>query len=163
MAPKVSAEDLLRNRMLLDSIANEIRLGRMTFAEAAARYSDSPNKTEGGRVTNPNTGVYQFTAEELKRMYPGVTFATLNAGDVTNATAMKTDDNKDAYRLVMVTRRNPRHKANLSDDYDRIYNAALENAKQDKIFEWAQKTIRNTYIKIDDEFKTCDFKLKWFD
>ena len=161
MMPKVSSEDLLRSRMLLDSIAQEVRLGHISFAEAANRYSDNSNKTEGGRVSHPTTGAYQFTAEELKRMYPGVSFSQMNAGDVTNATAMKTDDNKDAYRLVMVTRRNPQHKANLTDDYDRIYNAALENAKQDKIFDWAQKTIKNTYIKIDDEFKSCDFRLKW--
>ena len=74
---------------------------------------------------------------------------------------MKTDENKDAYRLLTVVRRNPAHKANLNDDYDRIFNAALENAKQDKIYEWARKTIKNTYIKIDDEFKDCDFQLKW--
>ncbi|MBO7489350.1 MAG: peptidylprolyl isomerase [Bacteroidales bacterium] len=161
IVPKVSAEDLLRNRILLDSVAQEIRLGHITFAEAASRYSDNANKIEGGRVTHPSTGGYQFTLDELKKLYPGIGFAQMNAGQVSNATAMKTDENKDAYRLVTVVRRNPEHTANLTDDYDRIYNAALENAKQEKIFEWAQKTIKNTYIYLDDEFKGCNFRLKW--
>ncbi|MBP5189403.1 MAG: peptidylprolyl isomerase [Bacteroidales bacterium] len=161
MAPKVSSEDLLKNRMLLDSIAQEIRLGHTTFADAAARFSDNANKIEGGKVTHPSSGGYQFTIDELKQLYPGIGFSQMDAGQVSNATAMKTEENKDAYRIVTVIRRNPKHKANLTDDYDRIYNAALENAKQNKIFEWAQKTIKNTYIHIDDEFKNCNFRLKW--
>lgn len=161
MTPKVSSEDLLRNRMLLDSIAQEVRLGHTTFAQAASRFSDNANKIEGGKVTHPTSGGYQFTLDELKQLYPGIGFAQMDAGQVSNATAMKTEENKDAYRIVTVLRRNPEHKANLTDDYDRIYNAALQNAKQEKIYDWAQKTIKNTYIHIDDEFKNCSFKLKW--
>jgi peptidyl-prolyl cis-trans isomerase SurA len=161
LAPKVSPEDLLRNRMLLDSVAQEVRLGHITFAEAAAQFSDNANKIEGGKVTHPASGGYQFTLDELNQLYPGIGFSQMDAGQVSNATAMKTDENKDAYRIVTVLRRNPKHKANLRDDYDRIYNAALENAKQEKIYDWAQKTIKNTYIHIDDEFKDCNFRLKW--
>ncbi len=160
MSPKVSSEDLLKNRILLDSIAQEVRLGHTTFADAASHFSDNANKIEGGRVTHPSGG-YLFTLDELKQLYPGIGFSSMNAGEVSNATAMKTEDNKDAYRIVTVLRRNPKHKANLTDDYDRIYNAALENAKQEKILDWAQKTIKNTYIHIDDDFKDCNFKLKW--
>ena len=163
LTPKVSPEDLLRNRILLDSIAQEIRLGHITFAEAASRYSDNANKIEGGKVTHPVNGGYQFTLSELSKLYPGIGFSQMNAGQVSNATAMKTDENKDAYRLVTVVKRNPEHKANLTDDYDRIYNAALENAKQEKIFDWAQKTIKNTYIHIDNDYKDCNFRLKWFE
>lgn len=161
MMPKVSPEDLLKARVLLDSVAREIRLGHISFADAAKQFSDGANRIEGGRVTHPSTGNYQFTNDELKRLYPGLAFASMNAADVSNATPMKTDENKDAYRIVTVLKRNPSHKANLKDDYDRIYNAALENAKQEKIYDWAQKTIKNTYIKIDDEFKGCDFRLRW--
>lgn len=161
MIPKVSSEDLLRSRILLDSLATEIRLGRLTFAQAATDFSDNANKIDGGKVTHPSNGGYLFTIDELKQLYPGIPFATMNAGDISNATAMKTDENRDAYRIVTLIRRNPRHLANLKEDYDRIYNAALENAKQDKIYDWAAKTIKNTYIKIDKDFQDCDFQLKW--
>ena len=161
MIPKVSSEDLLKSRMLLDSVAPEIRLGHTTFAEAASHFSENANKIEGGKVTHPSSGSYQFTLAELKQLYPGIGFQQMNAGEVSNATAMKTEESKDAYRIVTVLRRNPAHQANLNDDYDRIYNAALEEAKQNKILDWAQKTIKNTYIHIDDEFKDCNFRLKW--
>lgn len=161
MTPKVSPEDLLRNRILLDSVAREIRLGHITFADAAMQYSDNANKIQGGKVTHPSMGGYKFTASELRQLYPGISFAQMNAGDISNATAMKTDENKDAYRIVTVVRRNPEHRANLTDDYDRIYYAAHEYAKQNKIYEWASKIIKTTYIHIDEEFRSCNFRLNW--
>ena len=161
MAPKVSSEDMLRNRILLDSVAQEIRLGHISFADAARRYSDNANKTEGGIVTHPSNGGTRFTKDELKQLYSNMNFSQMEAGEVSNATQMKTEDNKDAYRIVTVLHRNAEHKANMRDDYDRIYAAALEQAKENKILEWAQKSIKNTYIRIDEDFKNCDFKLDW--
>ena len=162
MTPKESPEDLLRSRMLLDSVANEIRLGRLSFADAATAFSDNDNKTEGGRVAHPSTNGYLFTADELKQLYPTIGFASMNAGEVSNATAMKTEENRDAYRIVTVLRRYPAHTLNLRDDYDRIYNLALDKAKQDKIMDWAQKNIKNTFINIDNDYRQCDFQLLWF-
>lgn len=112
-------------------------------------------------MTHPSRGGYKFTKEELQQLYPGIPFSSMNAGEVSNATAIKTEDNHDAYCLVTVVRRFPAHKANLTDDYDRIYYAALETAKQDRIYEWAAKAIKSTFIHIDDEFKNCNFRLKW--
>ncbi|MCR4828968.1 MAG: peptidylprolyl isomerase [Bacteroidales bacterium] len=161
MAPKVSPEDMLRNRILLDSVAQEIRLGHLTFAEAAQKYSDNSNSQQGGTVSHPQNGGYKFTKDELRQLYPGVSFTTMNAGDISNAMAIKTEDNKDAYRIVTLVRSTPEHKANLVDDYDRIYNAALEMEKENKVFDWASKIIKNTYIRIDDEYKDCNFRLDW--
>lgn len=161
LSPKVSGEDMLRSRMLLDSVAQEVRLGHLTFADAAKQYSDEANKTQGGMVTHPSRGGYKFNKEELKYLYPGVNFIGMNEGDISNAAAMKTEDNKDAYRIVMLVRKTAEHTANLVDDYDRIYNAALEYEKEAKIVEWAGKTIGNTYIRIDEEFKDCNFRINW--
>lgn len=161
MAPKVAPDDMLRIRILLDSVAQEIRLGHISFADAAKLYSESSTKSQGGIVSHPSNGSNKFYIDELKQLYPGIAFSSMNVGEVSNATPFKTDENKDAYRIVTVTRRTPAHKANLNDDYDRIYRAALEDAKQQKILDWAAKSILNTYIKLDDEFKDCPFQLNW--
>lgn len=163
MSPKVSPDDLLRQRILLDSIAQEIRLGHISFADAARRYSESPNHIQGGNVTHPSNGGLKFTLADLRQLYPGIAFSQMNAGELSNATQFKTDLNQDAYRIVTIIRRNPAHKANLSDDYDRIYYAAIEKAKQDKLYAWAAKNINSTYIHIDPDFQSCHFRLKWVD
>ena len=62
----------------------------------------------------------------------------------------------------MLNKKIPAHKTNLTDDYDRIYNAALQNAKSKKIYDWCSRMVRTTYIRIDDEYKDCTgFKVNW--
>lgn len=155
--PKVSPEDLLRTRMQLDSIATEIRAGHISFEDAAKQYSTANSAKQGGTVTNASDGSNRFDAEALKQSYFAVGIPGMNVGDVSNATAFKTEDNQDAYRIVRLNHKYPSHKANLVDDYDNIYNAALANAKQKRMLDWARKQAKKTYIRLADEFKGCTF------
>lgn len=161
MIPKVSTDDLLKARMRLDSIAQEVRQGKITFSEAARLYSDGASKSQGGVVTNNITSSTRFTKEDISEQFPGISVSSMNVGDVTNALIMKTEDQRDAYRIIRLDQRLPEHKANLTDDYDRLSSAALQEAKDKKIMEWSAKMIKNTYIRIADDYKDCDFKLNW--
>lgn len=161
LSPKATAEDLLKVRMKLDSIATQIRLGNITFEEAAKQYSEGATKMQGGVMSNPYSGNNRFSKEMFKELYPSIPFTTMKVGDISNATVKNTDDNKESYHIVKLTKKVEAHKANLTDDYDKIYNATLEKAKQDKIQTWAQKMINNTYIRISDDFKDCNFQLNW--
>lgn len=161
LQPKVSAEDLLVARMKLDSIATSIREGRISFEEAVKTYSESSTKRTGGILSNANTGNNRFTKADFMELYPGIPITSMQVGDISNATQMVDEDNKSLYRIVKLTKRVDEHDANLADDYDKIYNAALKEAKQNKLFSWSAKMIKNTYIRIDDEYKDCNFRLKW--
>ena len=155
--PKVSTEDMLRARMTLDSLAIEIRGGKISFEDAARQYSTVDNAKQGGTVTNPNDGSSRFDAETLKKDYFNVGIPGMDVGDISPATSFKNEDNRDAYRIVRLNRKYPAHKANLVDDYDNIYNAALVTAKQKHMQEWARKQAKSTYIRLADEFKGCTF------
>ncbi len=161
LSPKVNAEDMLRARVKLDSIANQIRLGNITFEDAAKQYSTSSTAVLGGKAINTNTGANRFDDATLATYYPGISFASMNAGEVSNATAVTLENNANAYQIVRMDRKIPEHKANLKDDYDKLYNAALSQAKNDKLMDWADKQIKNTYIRIADDYKDCNFKLNW--
>ena len=82
----------------------------------------------------------------------------MDEGQISNATAMKTEDNRDAYRIVRLNKKYPAHKANLTDDYDNIYNAALVSAKQKYMRDWARRQAKVTYIKLADDYKNCPFE-----
>lgn len=47
------------------------------------------------------------------------------------------------------------HEANLKDDYQRIYKAALTQKKTEAIDEWFAKTQSEVFLTIDDEYKSC--------
>lgn len=161
LMPKVSPEDLLRTRMQLDSIAQEIRLGHLSFEDAADQYSDAPTKVRGGVVTNQNTLSNRFTKEDVAMQYPGISVATMQEGEISNAIQMTDEDNQDLYRIIKVVKCYPEHTPNMTDDYDRLYNAALQEKKNKAVLDWAQKQIKNTYIRINDEYKDCDYQIDW--
>ncbi len=159
--PNVGAEEMLAARIRLDSIAQAIRSGSISFEDAARKYSTSNTCRLGGVLANPQTGNNRFNKKMFADLYPGISLAAMNEGDISNATAMTDDEGKNLYRIVKLTKHIEQHKANLSDDYDKLYNAALAEAKHKKILEWSAKMIKNTYIRIDDEFSGCSFNLNW--
>lgn len=157
ITPKVSTDDLLRARMLLDSIADEIRAGNITFEEAARKYSTADNAKQGGSATAPD-GSARFDKQAIDELYFNVGISGMEEGKISNATSTKTSDNRDAYRIVRLNKKHPAHVANLTDDYDAIYNAALANAKQKKISKWARHQMEITYVRLNGEFKDCSFE-----
>ncbi len=162
LQPKTSSDDLLKARITLDSLAQEIRLGHITFEAAAQQYSDGASKAQGGAVTNPSTGGNRFDKEVFSQLYPGVGIVAMEEDEISNATAIVTPDNKSAYCLIKLVKKIPEHKANLTDDYDRIYNACLQDAQTQKVVEWANRMVRTTYIRIADEYKDCpNFRVNW--
>lgn len=158
ITPQVSSEDLLRTRITLDSIATEIRAGHITFEEAAKKYSTAANAKQGGTAVNEADGTTRFDLNAIRDSYYNVGIQGMEEGQVSNATAMKTADNHDAYRIVRLNKKHPAHRANLSDDYDNIYNAALAAAKQQKLRKWARHQMEITYIRLSDEYKDCIFE-----
>ena len=158
MIPKVNSDDQLKARITLDSLAQEIRKGAISFEDAAKRYSSS----QAVQVLNPATGSARFDKETFNQLYPGVGIVAMEEGEVSNAVSHVNAENKTVYSIIQLTKRIPEHKANLTDDYDRIYEAALQTAKTKKIIDWCNRMVRTTYIYTSDEYKDCpNFSVNW--
>ena len=160
LCPKVSTEDLIAAQQKMDSIVTLVKDGKLSFEDAAKRYSASATKSLGGVMSNSYLG-NRFTKEILAQTLPEVNIESMKVGDISPIKMAKSESNQNIFRVVKLTKKIPAHKANLYDDYDKIYNIALQQAKNDKVLDWAGKMIKNTYIKINDDYKTCDFKLDW--
>ncbi len=160
MIPKVSTNDLSATQQRMDSVLSLIKNGTITFDEAAQRYSTSATKSVGGVVSNATMG-NRFNAELAKQQFPDIDITKMNEGEISPIKISKNESNQTVFRVVKLTKKVPTHKANLTDDYDKLYNAALQTAKNEKVLDWAAKMIKNTYIRINDDFKNCTFKLNW--
>lgn len=158
--PEASDQDLLRARMELDSIAQMVRDGVYTMKEAVGLFSDDAGLQGDGVYINPMTRKPVYTAEELDPMvYLAV--QDLAEGQNTNALPYQTLDNQPAFRMFYVTKRIPPHRADINTDYDKIYELALEKAKVRTMQEWMRNKIGNTYVRIMDRFKNCNFMYQW--
>ena len=157
---KVSPEALQEAYDELDSIAQLIHNDSITFDEAVRKFSDEKDKTNGGILVNPNTGSTLFDASELDQQV-SFTINRMQVGELSEPVPMKTEDNKDAYRLLYLKRKTAPHKANLKDDYTLIRNWALQKKREEIINKWIENKSQKAYIKVIDDYKDCDFMFNW--
>ena len=169
MTAKVPVEALEQAQHELDSAASLIRSGAMTFEEACLKFSDDDSKTNGGYISNPAMGGNRIGADDIQELgeyFPelknlGFVIGKLEVGQVSDPIPMTTNDNKDAFRLVMVKNKIPAHKANLNDDYWQIQSWALNQKNQTVIQQWIKDKAKKAYIRIDDDYADCDFQFNW--
>ena len=65
------------------------------------------------------------------------------------------------YKIILVKKKTPAHKANLSEDYVKIQDLALLKKKEETIDKWAKEKIDDTYVKMNNEYRKCVFKNNW--
>jgi peptidyl-prolyl cis-trans isomerase SurA len=84
----------------------------------------------------------------------------LKVGEISETFRTTDENNNVVFRIVRLDSEIPAHRASLKDDYQNLYNAALMNKQSKTYDDWIKKKIEVTYIKISDEFKSCDFLKK---
>ena len=170
LTAKVPVEALEKAQHELDSVAQLIRNGEMTFEEACLKFSDDDSKTNGGYIANPMGG-YRISLNDIQELENYPTFgefknlafviSKLSVGKVSDPLPMITNDSKDAFRLVMVKDKIPAHKANLNDDYALIQSWALNKKNQTVISNWIQNKAKKAFVRIDDDYADCGFQFEW--
>ena len=160
MRAKVSPIELAAAHKQLDSVATLIRDDSITWDKAVLKYSDDPSKNNGGMLINQVTGTPRYKMDELD---PQISFVIdkMKVGEISNPVMMKTEDNNDAYRIILLKNRIEPHRANLTDDYDLIQSSALETKKKERVIDWVNNNASNAFIMIDERYKSCSFPYKW--
>ena len=99
----------------------------------------------------------------IEEMEPSLKFLVMDLGqsEFSTPNIFTNSDETNAYRLIKVKSKLNAHKANLSDDFYMIKEFALNIKKQDELFEWIKNTVNTTYIEINSNILTCNFKNKW--
>jgi peptidyl-prolyl cis-trans isomerase SurA len=157
--PQVKPEQTERALAKLDSLANQIRKDSLKFETAAIMYSThKDSRTNGGLLVsqNPAERISWLTLEELnKEMY--VKVRDLKVGEISDPFKTTDENNNVVFRIVKLLNIVPAHTANLKDDYQILYNQSLMNERNKAYEKWIKEKTKTTYIKISDDYKTCDF------
>ncbi|HET8962722.1 MAG TPA: peptidylprolyl isomerase, partial [Chitinophagales bacterium] len=165
IAPKVEPTDLLNAKLALDSIYDYLsKNDSINFAAAAAKFSDDEEtKNNAGLILNPYTGASRFQMDELGQIDQSIAFAIdkLNVGEMTKPIPFATRDGKQAYHILYLKTRTAPHKMNLTDDYQKIQALALAKKQQDAVQQWISRKSGSTFVRINDDYKTCTFNNKW--
>ena len=156
LKPKPSVDSMVRTQHYLDSVATLVRTGGWSFDSAARTFSDDPNKISGGTLINPYTASSSWTEDQLDKstLYA---IKRLKAGECSDAVPYVTEEGNQAYRLIYIRNIKPEHIINLTDDYEKVKNAALESQKQKALTKWATRKIKLTHVEINPKYHNCDF------
>ena len=159
LRPKISDEELTRTVNRLDSLRADILADKFTFEQAATAVSqDKDTRNNHGRMVNPEDNTTRFEMSQLPQEV-AKKVNDMNVGDVSEAFIMKDPKrNRDIVAIVKLTNRIPAHKANLSDDYQTIKGMYEESARQKMVNDWVTKKIKDTYVKIEDNWIDCEFQ-----
>lgn len=160
LRPKVSATSLNDAKVKIEKIADEIKSGSITFEEAILKYSDDDSKNSGGVLIDQKTMSNMHIIEDMD---PSLKFLVkdLDESEFSSPNIFSNSDETNAYRLIKVKSKLNAHKANLSDDFSMIKEFALNIKRQDELFEWIKHTVDTTYIEINSNILSCNFKNKW--
>lgn len=154
ISPKPSQEDLDRAAKFLDSLRTLIVNDSLQFEKAAKEYSDDVGtKGNGGFFSDADGGI-RLTVDELD---PVVFFRidSMEVGDISKPIVYRTDDGKDAVRILYYKSRIPPHQASLKDDYHKIQTAALNEKKSKVLEKWFLEARQDVFINIDKTYDYC--------
>lgn len=154
ISPKPSPEDLKRASDYLDSLRSLVLNDSIKFEKAAKEYSDDvETKGNGGFFTDADGG-QQIPIDELD---PIVFFKldSMQVGNISKPMAYRTNDQKDAVRILFYKSRIPPHQASLQEDYHRIQAATLNEKKNKLLQKWFEKARQDVFINIDPNYEFC--------
>lgn len=154
ISPKPSAEDLEEASKFLDSLRTLIMRDTTKFEQAAKEHSDDvATKGNGGFFSDPDGGM-RLTVDELD---PGVFFRidSMKVGEISKPIVYRTDEGKDAVRILYYKSRIPPHQASLKEDYHRIQTATLNEKKNRILEQWFLKARQDVFINIDKTYDYC--------
>ena len=161
IAPTVTQESLKEAKEKITLIRKKILDKEISFAEAAKTMSDEKEtRTNGGTLVNPKT---QDTRFELTNMDPSIYTQVSNLKDNEISMPFLEDvQGKKDYKIMTVTNRIDSHTADYGKDYIKIKDLALKEKQIKAIAKWVDTKIKDTHIKIVDEYKDCAFTSNWF-
>lgn len=166
LRPKVSDNDLKEAVVRLDSLRNDIVADKVKFNDVVGLVSqDKATRANRGMMVNSDreserAGSTRFTMAELPQEV-AVKIAKMQPGDISEAFVMMDPKlNREVVAIVKLTRRIEGHKANLAEDYQTLKAMYEDNKRQQILTDWLAKKINETYVRIDENWRNCEFTHK---
>ncbi len=161
MSPKVSDEDLAAAKTKIENIRTQILNKEITFADAAKKYSDhKESKNSGGIILNPRSFEPTF---ELKKMDPNLfsIVSDMNTNDITKPMYENEPGVGENFKILTINNKTEEHLADFSKDFIKIKEIALKDKQIKEVGKWSKEKIEETYVKINGEYRECDFLNNW--
>ena len=159
--PHVDPEaiDISMNR--LDSLANFIREGKVTFEEAASHVSDDKDtKNNRGLMANTSQTGMRTSTFQMKDLPTEVARVvdTLKVNQVSAPFQMINSKGKTTCAIVKLVSRVEGHRATITEDFQVMKDIVTDKEREKVLHDWVVDKIKNTYVRMNDNYKDCEFE-----
>ena len=127
--PKASEEAIMKAFADLDSISEELNKGLYTFEQCAQFVSHDKD-------TRNNYGIMRYVNNETGEVYTKMEMKELPA---------------EVAKQVG-------HRATMKDDYQTLQDVVQAKMAEEKIEKWIKEKQKTTYVRINEDWRNCDFK-----
>ena len=162
LKPKIDQDDIEASINKLDTLANDIRKGKVSFDEAAAWVSqDKDTRNNHGLLANPQSGTARFEMQELAGLISqdvAKVVEKMEIGEVSKPFYMITARGKEVCAIVKLKNRIDAHKATITEDYQRLKRIVTAKRSEEKLQKWILQKQKKTYVRINPNWANCDFK-----
>lgn len=162
MRPKVDDKQINAALSRLDSIANDIRKNKFSFDEAATWIShDKDTKNNHGLLANPQSSTSRFEMQQLAGMVSqevAKVVEGLQIGEISKPFTMINSKGKEVCAIVKLKNRIEGHKATITEDYQRLKSMVTATRSEEKIQKWILEKQKSIYVRINPNWRKCDFK-----
>ena len=158
--PHVSQQEIDEAFLRMDSIGNDIKNKKLSFELAASYFSDDKDtRSNHGLMANTSEGMRtsRFQMKDLPTEVARVV-DTLKVDEISAPFQMVNSKGKTVVAIVKLKNRIEGHRAKITEDFQVMQDVVLQNEKKKKIHDWVVNKIKNTYVKVNDRYKNCDFE-----
>ena len=162
--PEVAQADIDSALVILDSITSDILSEKISF-EDAVRYASDDKDTRNNRgilsnlkETGETTTRFEMSelsslSTELARVVEG-----LEVGEISKPFTMINQKGKTVCAIVRLKNRSLTHRANITEDFQAMKSVVEAKKGEEVILKWIKEKQKNTYIRINEDWRDCDFK-----
>ena len=160
LRPEYTQEDQDKAFKTLDSLRTEIQNKAVTFELAARFYSEDPaTRTNGGQMSDPNTGSSYFEVDQIKPQdYAAI--RDLQEGEISEPIASLDNEGRDGnlvYKIIRLDKIIPAHTASFENDFTDLAEQVKYEKQMKVIDEFINDKIATTHIVLDPLFQDCEF------
>jgi peptidyl-prolyl cis-trans isomerase SurA len=156
LRPDYAKLDMKAPIQFLDSIRVLILADSIKFDKAAKKFSEDKATNEaGGMIADPESRSYKLPLDAS--MDPTLYFAidSMTVGSISKPIQFRTDDGKNAVRILFYKKKHDPHFANIKDDYQKLTTYALARKKSEVTDKWLSSAVKDVFINVVPEFADC--------
>ena len=134
---------------------------KFTFEDAVAVFSDDKDTRNNNglmfNTTQEGQRTSRFKLADLPAEVAKVVDA-LQVGEISKPFQMIDERGKTVCAIAKLKNRTEGHKATITEDFQVMKNVVLAKRREQVIHDWLVKRIKSTYVRINENYRNCDFE-----